>query len=226
MKWWLCAPAIVLAAGTPALGHRLDEYLEATIISVDKNSVKGQMSLTPGVAVYPAVLAGIHTNADGTIAGAEQLAYAERVLRDLSLSMNGERLRPRLVSIRFPALDEMKEGLGEIQLTFRADLPPNGPKRKLIFENHHQSRIAAYQVNCLVPSDPDIRIVAQTRNYFQSLYELEYEQAGVRGGPLASVWWPAAREWLGTIALVLFAWLAVLFRQSAETGRTPPVGGR
>lgn len=220
MRKWLYALAILLAAGTPAFGHRLDEYLEATIISVDKNSVKGQMSLTPGVSVYPAVLADIDSNADGAIAETEQRAYAERVLRDLSLTMNGERLRPRLVSIRFPALDEIKGGLGEIQLEFNADLPPNGPKQTLIFENHHQSRIAAYQVNCLVPSDPDIRIVAQTRNYFQSLYELEYEQVGVRAGPPAFVWWPAARDWLGTILVVLFAWLAVLFRQRARTANT------
>ena len=53
------------------------------------------------------------------------------------------------------------------------------PNRRLIFENHHQSRIAAYLVNCLVPHDRDIRFVAQNRNQQQSFYQLDYVQAGV-----------------------------------------------
>lgn len=73
----------------------------------------------------------------------------------------------------------MQGGLGEIQLEFDADLPPGGPNRTLIFENHHQSRIGAYLVNCLVPNDPAIQIRAQHRNYQQSFYQLDYAQAGV-----------------------------------------------
>ena len=44
------------------------------------------------------------------------------VLRDVSLTIDGERLHPRLVSVRFPGIEEMKEGLGEIQLEFDADV--------------------------------------------------------------------------------------------------------
>jgi hypothetical protein len=72
----------------------------------------------------------------------------------------------------------MRAGLGEIQIEFSADLLRSDPARKLIFENHHQRRIAAYLVNCLVPRDREMRIVAQNRNELQSFYELEYVQAG------------------------------------------------
>ena len=118
--------------------------------------------------------------------------------------------------MRFPATWEMKEGLGEIQLEFSADLPRNGRNRKLMFENHHQSRIAAYLVNCLVPRDPDIRLVAQHRNDSQSLYELDYVQAGVRSDWLSFAWWSGAGGWLGTAALLLLARLAWLWRQRAR----------
>jgi hypothetical protein len=40
--------------------------------------------------------------------------------------------------------------------------------------------MAAYLVNCLVPRDPDIRIVAQKRNPLQSFYELDYVQSRAR----------------------------------------------
>ena len=56
-----------------------------------------------------------------TISETEQSAYAERVLRDLSLTIDGRRLRLRLLSMQFPNIEEMKEGLGEIQIEFGAD---------------------------------------------------------------------------------------------------------
>jgi hypothetical protein len=209
------ATAILLSIGKSATAHRLDEYLQATLISVEKNRIQIEVRLTPGVALFPMVLAMIDTNADGLISESEQMVYAERVVRDLSVTLDGDRLRPRLLSSKFPEAAEMKEGRGEIQLEFGADLPRNGPNRRLIFENHHQSRIAAYLVNCLVPRDPDIRLTAQNRNQSQSLYELDYVQAGVRSEAFSFAWWSGARGWLGTAALLLLARLAMLWRQRA-----------
>jgi hypothetical protein len=172
------AGAMLLCLGGFASAHRLDEYLQATILSVEKDQVQVSMRLIPGVAVSSAVIAGIDSNGDGVLSKAEQWAYAERVLGDLSLSLDGDRLRPRLVSVDFPAIEEMKEGLGEIHIEFAADLPRGGPNRKLVLENHHQARMAAYLVNCLLPRDRDIRILAQNRNETQSFYQLDYVAAG------------------------------------------------
>jgi hypothetical protein len=152
--------AILLSLGVPISAHRLDEYLQATIISVEKGRVQASMRLIPGVAVSSIVISNIDTNGDGIISDAERQTYAERVLRDLAVSVDGHHLKLRLISADFPGIEEMKEGLGEIQMEFTADLPAGGSNRKLIFENHHQSRIAAYLVNCLIPRDRSIRIVA------------------------------------------------------------------
>ncbi len=114
-------------------------------------------------------------------------------------SVDGNGLKPRLVSVEFPAIEQMKDGLGEIQIEFRADLPGGGTDRKLVLENHHQSRIAAYLVNCLVPRDRDIRVIAQNRNENQSFYELEYMQGAVRPDTLSSRWRSAVRASLGTL---------------------------
>src|SRR5947199_8542027 len=97
------AISILLAMGTSADAHRLDEYLQATVISLEKNRITADVRLAPGVAVFPMVLAVIDRNADGVISEAEQRGYAERVLRDLSLTSDGERVMPRLVAARFPA---------------------------------------------------------------------------------------------------------------------------
>jgi hypothetical protein len=201
----ILAAAILFLARESASAHRLDEYLQGTLISVEKNRLEIQMTLTPGVAVFPSLIALIDTDANGVISEKEQRAYAEQVLHDLSLVIDGDRLTLQLLSTRFSTVDEMKEGRGEIQLNFSADVPRGGRSRKIVFENHHQSRIAAYQVNCLVPRDPDIRIARQVRNYSQSVYRLEYEQAGIAS--LSSL------AWLGAIPLLLFTRLVFLWRR-------------
>jgi hypothetical protein len=174
----IATAAIILSAAGSVCAHRLDQYLQATLISVDTDRVQAFMRLIPGVAVSSAVLASVDKNADGILSKAEQQAYAEQVLRDVSISVDGQSLSPRLASVEFPKVEEMRAGLGEIKIEFSADLPRGGANRKLIFENHHQSRMAAYLVNCLVPRDKDIRVTAQNRNELQSFYELEYTQAG------------------------------------------------
>jgi HupE / UreJ protein len=186
--------AILLCLVRVASAHRLDEYLQATILSVDKDHVQASMRMIPGVAVASAVIASIDSNGDGLLSPAEQRAYAERVLGDLSLTVDGKRVQPKLVSVDFPQVELMREGLGEIHIEFTADLPHGGPDRKFILENHHQRQNAAYLVNCLVPRDPDIRIVGQTRNERQSFYQLDYVQAGGPSQSRLSQWWTNVRE--------------------------------
>jgi hypothetical protein len=178
----LITVAVLVSAGASA--HRLDEYLEATTFSLEKGSLQAEIRLTPGVAVLPFVLSQIDTDANGVISASEQRTYAERVLHDLTLKVDGDRLGLRLVSTKFPAMQELKEGLGEVLIEFAADVPSGTRERKLVFENHHQSRIAAYLVNCLVPRDPVIRVTGQNRNYEQSFYQLDYLESGAPLSPL------------------------------------------
>lgn len=213
------AVCVLLSIGTAARAHRLDEYLQATIISLDRNRLHAEIRLTPGVAVFPAVMREIDTNADGTISPAEQRAYAGAVLRDMSFAIDGTRLSPRLAAIRFPAIDDMKEGRGEIQLEVDADLPRNGRHRKLTFENRHEFRMAAYLVNCLVPRDPDIQIVSQSRNYSQSSYELDFVNTGADAGLRIPRVLPAFREW-APVTLLLPAWIAWLWRRARAARAT------
>lgn len=209
-------PGVVLLAVTalPAYGHRLDEYLQNTILSVDRHQLQAQMVLTPGLAVFPVLVGRIDTDGDGAISEAEQRAYAAHVLHDLSLGLDGFRLTPRVVSMRFPGIDEMKEGRGEIQIDFSAELPRGGRNRRLSLENHHESRISAYQVNCLVSRDPNVQIGAQNRNYSQSAYELVYTETDVRSGPLFFGFRTTGGELPGAFGLLLLSRLVFLWRRS------------
>ena len=169
------ALAIVLhAAGTSADAHRLDEYLQATTFSIEKDHVRIDMRLVPGVLVVREVLAMIDTDRNGIVSDAEMRAYAQRLQRDLSLAVDAKPLHLRLVSSSADDVEILNAGVGEIRFRFVADVPPVGAQRRLVFENKHHGAIGSYLVNCLVPVDPNFRITAQKRNPPQSWYQLDY----------------------------------------------------
>ena len=73
------------------------------------------------------VLAKIDTDTDGVISDAERQAYAERILRDLSLTVDGDRLRLRLVSSEFARTEEMKEGRATFDSSSMRSYPAAAP---------------------------------------------------------------------------------------------------
>ena len=181
-----------LLIAVPLSAHRLDEYLQATLLSLHAAWVTAEMTLTPGVAVWPELLKSIDTNGDGAVSESEQRVYADRVLRELSLIVDGHRLSPQLVSVAFPEAVELAEGRGEIRVDYDARLPEGRGARRLQLENRHESKIAAYQVNVLAPTEAGLEIVEQKRNATQSEYEVAFRQPGT------STWVPA---WAGLVLL-------------------------
>ena len=172
------ACAAVLALSAPALSHRLDEYLQLTAISVSNGRVGARMMLTPGVAVAKRVVALIDANGDGVLSDKEKRAYAARVLKDVSLTVDGTILKPRVLDFRFPSVAAMRKGLGEIDLDLEAPVPGGVGNHRLAFENRHQKAIAAYLVECFTPDDPSLRVTGQRRSREQERYELDYRQSG------------------------------------------------
>jgi hypothetical protein len=205
----LCC-ALLLLIATPAAAHRLDEYLQATTIAVEKGRVHAEIRLAPGVIVFPTVFADIDRNADGVASEPEQRAYAERVLRDLSLSVDGTRLSLRLVSWTFAPAKLLEEGRGEIQLKFEADVLGTADTRRLTFENHHQRRIGVYLVNGLVPRDPDIRLGAQRRSEDQSFYQLDYVDASAPVAARSFMTWSGPWGWVDGALTSLVLALALM----------------
>ena len=119
---------LLLLAAVPAGAHRLDEYLQATTIALEKGKVEAELRLVPGVAVFPMVFAQIDGDADGIASPAEERAYAHRVLDDLSLRIDDTPLPLRLVSSAFSPKVLLEDGRGEIRIKLEADVPawPHG----------------------------------------------------------------------------------------------------
>ncbi|MEG9433735.1 HupE/UreJ family protein [Terriglobus sp. ADX1] len=181
----------LLLSCIPAWAHRIDEYLQATILSLESNRMHASMRLIPGVMIAPSVIATIDTDHDGAFSDAEKRAYADRVLRDLSITIDGEAATPQLDSLAIPEALQLRDGLGEIHLEYHVGLPSaTSSNRSLTLSNHHMNDGSVYLVNVEVPQDRGLRIVDQKRNARQSNYELDFEQAGVAATRLGvRAWW-------------------------------------
>jgi hypothetical protein len=211
--------ALLLSVTRPAFGHRVDEYLQATTIAVEKERVVVQLRLAPGIEVFPKVLALVDADRDGAITEAELRAYAERLVGELTLSVDGSRLPLRLVSARMEPLEALKDGRGTIEIAFDAAVPHGDVDRRVVFENHHQRAIAEYLVNGLVPSDSSIRLGAQQRSEDQSVYRLDYVQRSAASAPSAIPRTPGIFGWLAAVTLLLIARLASARRRAGEAVR-------
>lgn len=104
----LLVPICLVALGLTgeARAHRLDEYLQSTLISVEQGQVEVEISLTPAVAVLPVVLATIDRDQNMRISADEERAYAERVLREVALESDGQAIRLSVVGRSFPAVED------------------------------------------------------------------------------------------------------------------------
>ena len=178
------AAACFLAAAlcVPAAAHRLDEYLQATLISLAPDHVTLEVNLTPGVEVFERVAAPIDANHDGQLSAEEQDAYAKRVLGDVALDIDGRPRALALVESLFPPLADMRAGLGTIRLKLRAPVEVTGAGgHRLFFRNRHQSAASVYLMNALVPLG-GIEIVEQHRDYLQTEIGIDYRQRQAAGG--------------------------------------------
>ena len=153
------------------------------------------MRMIPGVMVASSVIAMIDTNHDGVFSENEKRAYADRVLGDLSLSIDGQAVKPQLDSWSIPEASQLRDGLGEIHLEYHVDLPPSpAANRTLILANRHLDQSSVYLVNVEVPQERTLQVVGQKRNPRQSVYELDYQQTGTSAsrystGPGIRAWW-------------------------------------
>jgi hypothetical protein len=195
-----------LAATTGARAHELDEYLQATLVSIERDRVQFEINLTPGVAIASQVAAAIDTNRDAAISLAEGESYARRVLYGVWLEVDERRKPVELVSQTFPTLDEMAQGLGTIRLKAASIVSSSSGSHTVLIRNTHQPAISVYQANALVPGDKAISIQAQRRDPQQRELRIDYQVKGSGRGRAVS----------GVIAFFVI-WIAARARRRRES---------
>jgi hypothetical protein len=205
-----CLPLLSVLALTAlppaAFAHRLDEYLQATLVEIEPDTIRLHVNLTPGVAAADVVLAMIDRDHDGTISPDEAAAYTELLRRDLTVRLDGREVELTLKGSTFPTCAEVRKGSGTIQTGFAArvgDLPAR--PHQLIVENRHLPAVGVYLVNAARPTSPLVRVTAQTRNDNQSNGEIEFTTG-------ATVRPTRAAPFVASLAALLSVLSAVVWR--------------
>src|SRR5260370_23054088 len=213
-------PALSLVGGAAA--HRLDEYLQATLIGVTRDGIDVEIRLTPGVAMLPVLMAVIDQDRDGRISWGEERGYVGRVAREVELRVDGVTAALSVIESTFPTLEAMREGLGTIRIKLRT--ARNG--HELRFENRHLPQVSAYLVNCLAAPSDGLVVRRQERDEAQRSIQFDYSfGAGAVPGPRTArialgPFWPAA------IGMLLVARMVVLIyraRHDKTASNSPPV---
>jgi hypothetical protein len=166
----------LLALPAPAPAHQLDEYLQATLVTIGPKEIRLQINLTPGVAVAAQVLGLIDRNRDGAISTNESAAYAELLKRDLIVRLDQREVEFKLAAFYFPEPEILRTGCGIIQVEY--SVTPGAPaagRHKLAFENRHLPAVSAYLFNVAQPRTASIRITGQKRNENQSTGEIAFD---------------------------------------------------
>ena len=172
---WLRSVAILLLAPAAASAHRLDEYLQAARIAVDREQIIVELDLTPGTAVAARILSEIDRDGDGAIVPHEAEAYGRDVVTDLVLTVNGRAAPLRLTDVVCPTPPEMFDGLGTIRLRARASTIGMAAERMAVrFTNNHAPVGSVHLVNALKPGDRRLVLEHQTRDVTQREIALEY----------------------------------------------------
>jgi hypothetical protein len=166
-----------LASISAAGAHRVDEYLQATRLSVDITHVDLEIDLTAGIALASEVFGSIDTDRDGEISSAEGETYARQVLGAVVLSVDGRPAPISLVDARFPQFREMSLGVGTIRLRASAKIPATTGHHQISFRNMHRPDASVYLVNALVPANPRIQLGDPRRDRVQQGLTLDYTVA-------------------------------------------------
>jgi hypothetical protein len=199
------AAGLTALATAPVSAHRLDEYLQAARIAIDPGRVRIELDLTPGMAVAPAIVAGIDRDRNGSVAADEGQAYAERVLREIQLEVDGRPLSLQLTSRSFPAIPAMLGGEGTIQIQLTAAVPTLAAgAHRVLYRNAHRPDIGVYLANALVPASTRVMVLSQTRDRDQRELVIDYELTG--DAENRPPWWGLAAVAAATVLAAAALW--------------------
>ena len=164
---------VLFALPLTSSAHRLDEYLQATLVTIEPGTVRLQMNLTPGVAVAKRVLSHLDRDHDDAISAHEATEYCQSLKHDLVLRLDGRMLQLTPGPFTFPPPSALQTGLGIIQVEFSAVLGQSFTGcHKLSLRNRHLKPLSVYLFNAAQPESAVVHIFAQSRNKNQSWGEI------------------------------------------------------
>lgn len=169
--------ALLFAVLAPAatLAHPLDEFPQATYLTVAATRIEVELDLTPGVLVALRILPAIDTDGDQVVADAEGRAYVASVLREVALRVDGQPLALVVDRIELPPYLNFQAGYGTIRVFATAEVADGTTgTRRLYYTSNYAPAGAVHQVNAFVAEGAAIALGPQNRDDAQQRLALDY----------------------------------------------------
>lgn len=215
------ATVVILIGSTRASAHRLDEYLQASRLSVEPDRIVLELDLTAGVSVADGIAASIDTDGNDHISAAESVTYSRAVVADLSLEVNKAPVALTVTSVEAPTIADMKHGVGIMRVVASGDLRGvDGRGLRIRYRNDHRADVGVFLVNAMAPGSTTLTLASQDRDRHQREIRLDYNVSPV---------WPTQVGWLFFAFLLLssFFWLRQSStRSNRVAGIAPALLGR
>jgi hypothetical protein len=118
--------------------HPVDEVVQATYLTLAPGAVRLELDLTPGALVSQAILQALDTNADQHITDAEAKAYAERVLKQSTFTLDGMATAWRLEKVNVPLYQSLKLEGNMLKIYAVAARTDKAGTHTLSYDNRYQ----------------------------------------------------------------------------------------
>lgn len=141
----LYALLAVLPGAAPA--HPIDEVVQGAYLTIAPGEVQLELDLTPGVEVVSLILPALDPDGDGAVSATEARAYAEAVLADSSLALDGEPTAWTLVAVEVPDPALLAQGGGFVRIDAVAPRPDREGEGVLAYENRHEPAKSLWMAN-------------------------------------------------------------------------------
>ncbi len=147
---------LLLAPGWAA-AHPVDEVVQGAYLTLSPGAVRLELDLTPGPAVADALLQSLDARRDGLITDAEARAYAERVLKQSTIVLDGVAAAWRLEKISTPLYESLRLGSDTLKIYAVAVRPDQVGAHTLSYRNRYQPAKSQCIANIFLQPGPDRR---------------------------------------------------------------------
>ena len=146
-----------IVAADAASAHPVHEVVQNAYLTLTPGSVRLELELTAGPQVAPRIIRVLDRNGDRRISPVEARAYADRVLAQSGLMIDGRPLTIRTLTVDVPSYSAMLGAHGTIRILAAAARPDRVGAATLAYQNRYSPAESRCDANVFVKAHGQVR---------------------------------------------------------------------
>ena len=127
--------------------HPVDEVVQGAYLTLAPGELRLELDITAGSAVTSEIIKSLDENADRYVTTAEAHTYAQRVLEQSTLVLDGVTASWKLENVSVPPYQNLELGGGTIKIYAVAQRSDSGGAHILSYQNRYQPEKSQWTAN-------------------------------------------------------------------------------